>query len=67
MLPKPMDEKKGKKPAKLRTCYSSHECSFCDRAIGLGEKYYDGGYGHRRHEECGNEEMVSDVAYPRGE
>jgi hypothetical protein len=37
---------------KLRTCTSMHECSVCHKKIGLGDEYYDGGYGRRAHKDC---------------
>lgn len=36
-----------------RTCKSLHHCFLCGQAILLGQEYYDGGYGHRAHVECG--------------
>jgi len=39
-----------------RTCYSLHECFFCEKQITLGQEYYDGGYGNRIHIKCAMEE-----------
>jgi hypothetical protein len=36
----------------LRTCRSLHHCSVCDKAITIGQSYFDGGYGKRAHEAC---------------
>jgi len=36
----------------LRTSVWAHECSLCHKNIITGEKYYDGGYGHRQHQRC---------------
>jgi hypothetical protein len=36
----------------LRTCQTRHECNYCPLPIRLGDKYYDGGYGHRYHQDC---------------
>lgn len=36
----------------LRTCMYLNECNVCGRAIVVGQKYYDGGYGRRCHFEC---------------
>ncbi len=35
-----------------RTCYSLHECALCGSLIRLGERYKDGGYGRRAHDDC---------------
>jgi len=38
--------------APMRTCYSMHECYFCDQGIRLHEHYLDRGYGRRAHYSC---------------
>lgn len=36
----------------LRICRSMHDCFICQSDIFCGEQYYDGGYGHRAHKLC---------------
>jgi len=36
----------------VRTCRSLHSCVLCGKEITLGERYHDGGYGRRAHEDC---------------
>lgn len=40
----------------LRTCRSLHHCEICAKDITLGQRYYDGGYGRRIHEQCAKPE-----------
>lgn len=40
---------------RLRTCASLHSCAYCQTDIRLGQRYFDGGYGKRVHEDCGKE------------
>lgn len=39
----------------LRTCRTLLFCQICQSDILCGEKYYDGGYSRRVHEECADE------------
>lgn len=39
---------------RVRRCRSLHHCEVCGRDIYGGERYYDGGYGRRAHEKCGD-------------
>ena len=42
----------------LRTCRWMNDCAVCKEPITSGQRYYDGGYTLRVHEECADKKTI---------